>query len=167
MGVSCRNLYSFVVCLCVGGGGSVASVGEEGANLSAVVCLWLCCFCFRGFLFLWVLRMGYVVLLWHSLSLPYNYFPQGNQVVNSLEKMQSVDAILDLSSDPGSEAAYDGGISGNSSCLSSSEIGKQKIPIGPITERQDLLPRSSASEAYQSTQPGNLSSTSTPSPCST
>ena len=57
--------------------------------------------------------------------------PQGNQVVNSLEEMQSVDAILDLSSDPGSEAAYDGGISGNSSYLSSSETGKQKISIGP------------------------------------
>ena len=28
----------------------------------------------RGFIFLWVLRMGYVILLWHSLSLPYNYF---------------------------------------------------------------------------------------------
>ena len=28
----------------------------------------------RGFLFLRVLRMGYVILLWHSLSLPYNYF---------------------------------------------------------------------------------------------
>ena len=27
----------------------------------------------RGF-FLWVLGMGYVILLWHSLSLPYNYF---------------------------------------------------------------------------------------------
>ena len=26
-----------------------------------------------GFLFLWVLGMGYVILLWHSLSLPYNY----------------------------------------------------------------------------------------------
>ena len=24
----------------------------------------------RGFLFLWVLGMGYVILLWHSLSLP-------------------------------------------------------------------------------------------------
>ena len=29
---------------------------------------------FRGFLFLWVHGMGYVILLWHSLSLPYNYF---------------------------------------------------------------------------------------------
>ena len=28
----------------------------------------------RGFLFLWVLGMGYGILLWHSLSLPYNYF---------------------------------------------------------------------------------------------
>ena len=28
----------------------------------------------RGFFFLWVLGMGYIILLWHSLSLPYNYF---------------------------------------------------------------------------------------------
>ena len=28
----------------------------------------------RGFLFLWVLEVGYVILLWHSLSLPYTYF---------------------------------------------------------------------------------------------
>ena len=28
----------------------------------------------RGFLFLWVLGIGYVILLWHTLSLPYNYF---------------------------------------------------------------------------------------------
>ena len=27
----------------------------------------------RGFLFFWVLGMGYVILLWHSVSLPYNY----------------------------------------------------------------------------------------------
>ena len=27
----------------------------------------------RGFPFLWVLGMGCVILLWHSLSLPYNY----------------------------------------------------------------------------------------------
>ena len=30
-------------------------------------------FVLRGFLFLYVLGMGYVILLWHSLSLPYNY----------------------------------------------------------------------------------------------
>ena len=28
----------------------------------------------RGFRFLWVLGMGYVILLWHYLSLPYNYW---------------------------------------------------------------------------------------------
>ena len=31
-------------------------------------------FVMRGFLFLWVLGTGYVILLWHSLSLPYNNF---------------------------------------------------------------------------------------------
>ena len=35
--VSCRNLYSFVVYLYVNGSGSITSVGEERANLSAVV----------------------------------------------------------------------------------------------------------------------------------
>ena len=33
----------------------------------------------RGFLFLWLLGMGYVILLWHSLSLPYNYSGIGFQ----------------------------------------------------------------------------------------
>ena len=28
----------------------------------------------RGFLFLSVIGMGYFILLWHSLCLPYNYF---------------------------------------------------------------------------------------------
>ena len=31
-------------------------------------------FVWRGFFFLWVLGMGYVILLWHSLSLPYNFY---------------------------------------------------------------------------------------------
>ena len=40
VGVSCRNLYSFVVYLYVNGGsGSITLVGEERANLSAVVYL--------------------------------------------------------------------------------------------------------------------------------
>ena len=49
------------------------SVGEERAicpllfTCNYVVSVW------RGLLFLWVLGMGYVILLWHSLSLPYNY----------------------------------------------------------------------------------------------
>ena len=39
MGVSCLNLYSPVVYLYVNGSGSITSVGEERANLSAVVYL--------------------------------------------------------------------------------------------------------------------------------
>ena len=39
VGVSCRKLYSFVVYLYVNGNGSITSVGEERANLSAVVYL--------------------------------------------------------------------------------------------------------------------------------
>ena len=39
VGVSCRNLYSFAVYLYVNGSGSITSVGEERAHLSAVVYL--------------------------------------------------------------------------------------------------------------------------------
>ena len=39
VGVSCRNLYYFVVKLYINGSGSISSVGEERANLSAVVYL--------------------------------------------------------------------------------------------------------------------------------
>ena len=37
--VSCRNLFSFVVYLYVNSSGSITPVGEERANLSAVVYL--------------------------------------------------------------------------------------------------------------------------------
>ena len=46
-GVSCRIWYSVVGCLCLGCSGSITSVWEERANLSAIVCLWLCGFCSR------------------------------------------------------------------------------------------------------------------------
>ena len=39
VGVSCRILYSFFVYLYVSGSGSITSVGEERAILSAVVYL--------------------------------------------------------------------------------------------------------------------------------
>ena len=39
VGVSCRKLYSVFVYLYVSGSGSITSVGEERANLSAVVYL--------------------------------------------------------------------------------------------------------------------------------
>ena len=74
VGVSCCILYSIVSYSYVNGSGSITSVGEERAiclllfTCNYVVSVW------RGFLFLWVLGMGYVILLWHSLSLPYNHF---------------------------------------------------------------------------------------------
>ena len=74
VGVSCRNLYSFVVYLYVNGSGSIPRFGKRELiclllfTCNYVVSVW------RGFLFLWVFGMGYVILLWHSLSLPYNYF---------------------------------------------------------------------------------------------
>ena len=58
VGVSCRNLYSFVMYLYVDGSRSITSVGEERAiclllfTCNYVVSVW------RGFLFLWVLGMG-------------------------------------------------------------------------------------------------------------
>ena len=39
VGVSCRKLYYIVVYLYVNGSGSITSVGEERANLSAVIYL--------------------------------------------------------------------------------------------------------------------------------
>ena len=45
----CRNLYSFVVYLYVNGSGSITSVGEERASLSAVVYLLLFGFCLGRF----------------------------------------------------------------------------------------------------------------------
>ena len=42
----------------------------------------------RDFLFLWVLGMGYVILLWHSLSLPYNYFTIKKFKNTMLEKVK-------------------------------------------------------------------------------
>ena len=60
VGVSCRYLYSFVVYLYVNGSGSITSVGERELiclllfTCNYVVSVW------RGFIFLWVLGMGYV-----------------------------------------------------------------------------------------------------------
>ena len=63
-------LYSFVVYLYVNGGGSIASVGEEGAvclllfACGYVVSVW------RGFLFLRVLLKGYVVCCFFFCGAP-------------------------------------------------------------------------------------------------
>ena len=63
-----------LVYLYVNGCGSITSVGKRELvclllfTCNYVVSVW------GGFLFLWVLGMGKVILLWHSLNLPYNYF---------------------------------------------------------------------------------------------
>ena len=75
VGVSCRISYSIVSYLYVSFSGLITSVGEERANFSALVYLYLICGSVRlGFLILLVLGIGCVILLWHSLGLPYNYF---------------------------------------------------------------------------------------------
>ena len=77
VGVSFRNLYYFVVYLYLNGSGSITSVGEERERELICLLLFICNYVvsvWRGFPFLWVLGMGYVILSWHSLSLPYNYF---------------------------------------------------------------------------------------------
>ena len=62
-----------------------------------VICLLLfTCNCLvsvrRGFLFLWVLGMGYVILLGHSLMIfPYNYFAY---IFNDCEKLPANDSII-------------------------------------------------------------------------
>ena len=41
----------------------------------------------KGFLFLWVLGMGYVILMWHSVCLPYNYLELKATVAGSNSKV--------------------------------------------------------------------------------
>ena len=79
VGVSCRILYSIVSYLiCVSCSGSITMAGEERANLSAIDYLRYMYLVSvrRGFLFLLVLGMGCVILLWHSLCIPYNHLGQ-------------------------------------------------------------------------------------------
>ena len=74
VGVSCYILYSFVGYLYVSCSGSITSVGErELICLLSFTCNYLVSVR-RGFHFLWVLGMGCIILLWHSLSLSYKYF---------------------------------------------------------------------------------------------
>ena len=64
----------FDVYLYVRRSGSITSVGEARGNLSAVFTCNYVVSVRRDFLFLWVLEMGYVILLWHALSLQYNHY---------------------------------------------------------------------------------------------
>ena len=82
VGVLCRILYSIISYLYVCCSGSITSVGEERErererereiiSLLSFTCNYVVSVC-RGFLFLFVLGMGCVILFWHSLGIPYNY----------------------------------------------------------------------------------------------
>ena len=63
----------FVVRLNVNGSRFITSVGEERELICLLLFTCNVVSVRRGFLFLWVLGMGYVILLWHFLSLPYDY----------------------------------------------------------------------------------------------
>ena len=58
----------------------------------------------RGFLFLWVLGMGYVILLWHSLSLPYDYFGKNPLNYSNLEPVERFEKAKYVS--PFTQAQY-------------------------------------------------------------
>ena len=68
VGVSCCTLYSIVSYLYVSCSGSITSVGEETC-LPMFTCNYVVSV--RGVLFLLVLGMGCIILLCHSLNLPY------------------------------------------------------------------------------------------------
>ena len=55
----------------------------------------------RGFLFLWVLGLGYVILLWHSLSLPYNYFGVHANLIDVFWKKGLTNVLLCISNNVG------------------------------------------------------------------
>ena len=57
--------------------GSITSVGELGKRELFFMLSFTCNYVFsdrKGFFFLLVLRMGCVILLWHSFGLTYDYF---------------------------------------------------------------------------------------------
>ena len=58
----------------------MAQLPRLGKRELSLLLLFTCKLVFvrRGFLFLWIIGMGCVILLWHSLSLPYNYFKKSN-----------------------------------------------------------------------------------------
>ena len=104
--VSCRNLYAFVVYLYVSGIG-LPRLGKRELiclllfSSNYVVSVW------RGFLFLWVLGMGYVILLWHSLSLPYNYLGSNYKAANNVVVVCWVHYINTLKQELNGTKAYE------------------------------------------------------------
>ena len=86
VGVSCRILYSIVCYLYVSCSGSIPRLGKR-----ELICLlsFTCNFVVsvrRGFLFLLELGTGCVILLWHSLVIPYNYLREGRSTCSPYKR---------------------------------------------------------------------------------
>ena len=106
-------------------------------------------FVWRGFLFLWVLGMGCVILFWHSLSLPYTFLMaslstvSSNQTISDTEppKFQNCPSIkkgyADRSRTNGSVHWDDPGVSDNSGSISlrqtSGPRSDEELEVGQYT----------------------------------
>ena len=84
VGVSCRISYSFVSYLYVRCSGSITSPGEERACFMLSFTCYYVVSMMRGLIFLLVLGTGCVILLWHSLCLPYNYLIETYKIISKI-----------------------------------------------------------------------------------
>ena len=87
-------------------------------------------------------------------------FLQKQLEVNELDEIRSINANLDLLSDPDSEAAYDGGIWDNSHCSSLEKVRRYKIPMRQKPGESGVLPRTAKSNSISDTQSVTCSSSS-------
>ena len=78
--------------------------------------------------------------------------PETVEEVNELDEIRSINANLDLSSDPDLEAAYDGGISDNSHCSSPEKVRRYEIPMWWKPRESGVLPRTVKSISVLDTQ---------------
>ena len=80
--------------------------------------------------------------------------------INELDKIQSINANLELLSDPDLEAAFDGGISDNSHCSSPEKVRRNKIPMRRKPGESGVLPRTVKSNSVSDTKSVTCSSSS-------
>ena len=79
----------------------------------------------RGFLFLCVLGVGYVILLWHYLSLPYNYQSSATLGTCSLQEVAASWLRFHAANVYGASSA---------NCIPS-----HQPPSAPFRQREDIL----------------------------
>ena len=102
-------------------------------------------------------------VLHRNFLLPFIGLPtyeESVEEVNELDEIRSINANLDLLSDPDLEAAYDGGISDNSHCSSPEKVRRYKIPMRRKPGESGVLPRTVKSSSVSDTQSVSCSSSS-------